>query len=82
MGYAELVGVLFMSENSTDQKSRSHLAYLRLTAAAERSPKRSNSHQHKLGHSAFLEQLLNVEVAATERRRKQRLERFACLPSP
>ena len=36
--------------------------------------------KHKLGHTAFLERLLDVEVAATEARRHAGLERFASLP--
>lgn len=72
-----------MSENSTYQKLRSHLAYLRLTAAAEALPAAlEHATKTKLGHSAFLEQLLEVEVTATEQRRKQSLERFASLPAP
>lgn len=72
-----------MSENSTYQKLRSHLAYLRLTAAAEALPgELDHATTNKLGHSAFLERLLDVEVAATELRRKAGLERFASLPAP
>ncbi len=36
----------------------------------------------KLGHSEFLARLLEIEVSATEIRRRAGLERFACLPSP
>jgi len=72
-----------MSENSTYQKLRSHLAYLRLTAAAEALPGAlEQATKNKLGPSAFLEQLLDIEVAATEQRRKRSLERFASLPAP
>jgi DNA replication protein DnaC len=72
-----------MSENSTYQKLRAHLAYLRLAAAAEALPGAlEHATKNKLGHSAFLEQLLDVEVVATEQRRKQSLERFASLPAP
>lgn len=72
-----------MSENSTYQKLRSHLAYLRLAAAAEALPGAlEHATKNKLGHSAFLEQLLDVEVVATEQRRKASLERFASLPAP
>ena len=35
-----------------------------------------------LGHTAFLERLLDVEVTATGARRQASLERFASLPSP
>lgn len=72
-----------MSENSTYQKLRGHLAYLRLAAAAEALPgELDHAAKAKLGHSAFLERLLDVEVAATETRRKAGLERFASLPAP
>ena len=72
-----------MSESSTYQQIRSHLAYLRLSAAAEALPgELDHARQHKLGHSEFLARLLEVEVTATEIRRRAGLERFACLPSP
>lgn len=72
-----------MSENSTYQKVRSHLAYLRLAAAAEALPgELDHAAKEKLGHTAFLERLLDVEVAATEQRRHAGLERFANLPAP
>jgi DNA replication protein DnaC len=72
-----------VSENSTYQKLRSHLAYLRLAAAAEALPgELDHAMRNQLGHSAFLERLLDVEVAATETRRKAGLERFASLPAP
>jgi DNA replication protein DnaC len=72
-----------MSENSAYQKLRGHLAYLRLAAAAEALPgELDHATKNRLGHSAFLERLLEVEVAATETRRKAVLERFASLPAP
>jgi len=72
-----------MSENSTYQKLRGHLAYLRLGAAAEALPgELDHAAKAKLGHTAFLERLLDVEVAATEARRHAGLERFATLPAP
>jgi DNA replication protein DnaC len=72
-----------MSESSTYQKLRSHLAYLRLGAAAEALPGALEQAQaNQLTHTAFLEQLLDVEVAATEVRRQAGLERFARLPAP
>jgi len=72
-----------MSENSTYQKLRSHLAYLRLAAAAEALPAElDHAAKENLGHTAFLERLLDVEVAATEARRHTGLERFASLPAP
>jgi len=72
-----------MSEDSIYQKLRGNLAYLRLSAAAEALPgELEHAMRHKLGHSAFLERLLEVEVAATEARRRESLERFARLPAP
>ena len=72
-----------MSGDSTYQKLRSHLAYLRLAAAAEALPgELDHAAKAELGHTAFLERLLDVEVAATEARRRAGLERFANLPAP
>jgi DNA replication protein DnaC len=72
-----------VSEDSLYQQLRSHLAYLRLSAAAEALPGELDyAKAHKLGHTAFLERLLGVEVDATEIRRRSILERFARLPSP
>ena len=71
-----------MSEASTYQQLRAHLAYLRLAAAAEALPgELEHAKTHKLGHTAFLERLLALEVGATELRRRASLERFASLPS-
>jgi len=72
-----------MSEDSIYQTLRSHLAYLRLAAAAEALPgELDHAMKDKLSHTAFLERLLAVEVGATEVRRRASLERFASLPSP
>ena len=72
-----------MSDNSLYQEARSHLAYLRMAAAAEALPAELEyAATQKLGHTAFLERLLAVEVSATEIRRRASLERFASLPSP
>jgi DNA replication protein DnaC len=72
-----------VSEASTYQQLRGHLAYLRLSAAAEVLPgELDHAKANKLGHTAFLERLLAVEVGATELRRRASLERFASLPSP
>ncbi len=72
-----------MTDSSTYQQLRSHLAYLRLTAAAEALPAElEHAAKAKLGHTAFLERLLDVEVTATEERRRASLERFASLPAP
>jgi DNA replication protein DnaC len=74
-----------VSANSDYQRLRSHLAFLRMTAAAEALPgllEQATNPAGRLSHSAFLEQLLEVEVAAVEERRRSSLARFACLPSP
>src|ERR1700685_82958 len=72
-----------MSESSTYQQLRAHLAYLRPGADAEAWPgELDHAQKEQLGHSEFLARLLEVEVAATEIRRRAGLERFACLPSP
>lgn len=72
-----------MSEDSIYQQLRTSLAYLRLTAAAEALPRElDHAIKNKLGHSGFLAKLLEVEVAATEARRRESLERFGRLPAP
>jgi DNA replication protein DnaC len=72
-----------MSEASTYQALRGHLATLRLAAATEALPGvLEAAAAEKLGHTAMLERLLAIEVAATEARRRASLERFASLPAP
>jgi DNA replication protein DnaC len=72
-----------VSETSDYQKLRAHLAFLRMTAAAEALPgELDHARAAKLGHQGFLERLLAVEVAAVETRRSASLARFASLPSP
>src|SRR5487761_543093 len=72
-----------MSEPSVYQELRAHLAYLRLSAAAEALPgELEHARTNDLGHSEFLNRLLEIEVVATETRRRTGLERFASLPSP
>jgi DNA replication protein DnaC len=72
-----------MSEASTYQALRGHLATLRLAAAAEALPgELESARADNKSHTAFLESLLNVEVGATIARRQASLARFACLPSP
>src|SRR6202034_4696948 len=57
--------------------------YWRLGAVAETARvEPAHARRDGLGHSEFLARLLEVEVAATEIRRRAGLERFACLPSP
>lgn len=72
-----------MSEQSDYQTLRAHLAFLRMTAAAEALPGLlDEAIKTKLGHSAFLERLLAIEVDAVDERRRTSLTRFASLPSP
>jgi DNA replication protein DnaC len=72
-----------MSETSTYQQVRGHLATLRLAAAAEALPAElERAAADKLSHTAFLQRLLEIEVTATETRRQASLARFACLPAP
>jgi DNA replication protein DnaC len=71
-----------VAKNSVYQQLRSHLAYLRLGAAAEALPAElDRARSEDLSHSAFLERLLNIEVAATEERRLNGRRRFACFPA-
>ena len=72
-----------MSDASLYQQLRGHLAALRLSAAAEALPSvLESARADDLGHTAFLERLLAIEVAATTARRLASLERFASLPAP
>ena len=72
-----------MSERSKYQELRAHLAFLRMTAAAEALPAElDDAVKAKLSHQDFLERLLAVEVAAVDERRRASLARFASLPSP
>jgi DNA replication protein DnaC len=72
-----------VSDASVYQQLRSHLAELRLTAAAEALPGAlDQASASNLSHTAFLERLLAVEVTATTARRQASLARFACLPAP
>jgi DNA replication protein DnaC len=72
-----------MSEGSEYQKLRAHLAFLRMTAAAEALPAElERALKAKATHQGFLERLLSVEVSSVEQRRRASLARFASLPSP
>ena len=72
-----------MNASSDYQKLRAHLAFLRMTAAAEALPALlEEAAQDKLTSQALLERLLAVEVSAVDERRRVSLERFAALPSP
>jgi DNA replication protein DnaC len=72
-----------VTSDSLYQQLRSNLAYLRLHAAAEALPgELERATKEKLSHSSFLKRLTDVEVGATEVRRRESLERFARLPAP
>ena len=72
-----------MSEASEYQKLRSHLAFLRMTAAAEALPAQlDHAGKAKLSHQGFLERLLGVEVSAVEERRRASLARFVSSAFP
>lgn len=65
------------------QRLRAHLAFLKLADAAEALPAVLDAARaEQLSVTATLEQLLAVEVAATEARRLASRLRFACLPAP
>ena len=69
--------------DSIYQQLRSHLAYLKLAAAAEALPEAlERARTTKTGHTEFVEQLLAIEVAATEQRRWDARMRFANFPAP
>ena len=69
--------------NSLYQQLRSHLAYLGLQAAAEALPAALDQAAGAgETHTEFLEQLLSVEVDATEARRLAGRMRFANFPAP
>ncbi len=66
---------------STYQSVRSHLAYLKLTAAAERlAPALEAAETAKPSYAEFLDSLLGAEVEATEARRQERRLRLAGFP--
>ena len=72
-----------MNPNTAYQQLRSHLAYLKLPAAAEALPAAlDRATKTRQSHTEFLEQLLAVEVQATEARRLDGRMRFANLPAP
>jgi DNA replication protein DnaC len=72
-----------VNASSDYQKLRAHLAFLRMTAAAEALPgELDHAARASLTHAAFLERLLAVEAASADERRRASLERFAALPSP
>jgi DNA replication protein DnaC len=72
-----------VTASSEYQKLRAHLAFLRMTAAAEALPALlEEAAKDNLTSQALLERLLAVEVRAVDERRRVSLERFAALPSP
>lgn len=72
-----------MSRDSLYQQLRGHLAYLKLGAAAEALPAAlDRARKEKQNPTEFLEQLLAVEVEATEARRLAGRMRFANFPTP
>jgi DNA replication protein DnaC len=72
-----------MSRDTLYQQLRSHLAYLKLTAAAEALPgELDTAMKTKATHTEFLQRLLSIEVDATEARRHAGRLRFANFPAP
>ena len=72
-----------MTANRGYQKLRSHLAYLKLGAAAEALPAElEHARDNDLTHTAFLERLLGLEVDATAARRHAGRLRLAGFPAP
>jgi DNA replication protein DnaC len=72
-----------VTERSDYQRLRAHLAFLRMSAAAEALPGLlDEAIKAKLTNQAFLERLLAIEVDAVDERRRASLARFASLPSP
>jgi len=71
-----------MSRDSIYQQLRSHLAYLKLTDAAEALPAAlDHAQKSEQNHTEFLADLLDIEVAATEQRRLAGRIRFANFPT-
>jgi DNA replication protein DnaC len=65
------------------QRLRSHLAYLKLAAAAEALPQAlEDARTDELSHTVFLERLLGVEVTATTARRHAARLQLAGFPAP
>lgn len=65
------------------QQLRSHLAYLKLDAAAEALPQQlDDARNQQLSHLAFCERLLGLEVTATAARRHAARLKLAGFPAP
>jgi DNA replication protein DnaC len=72
-----------MSRDSLYQQLRTHLTYLKLSAAAEALPVQLDAARDTtISHTEFLEQLLRIEVEATEQRRWDTRMRLANFPAP
>ena len=72
-----------MNKDSLYQQLRSHLAYLKLSAAAEALPAQLDAARDtNTGHTEFLAELLAIEVEATEQRRWDTRMRLANFPAP
>lgn len=70
-----------MSHEAVYQRLREHLAYLKLPSAAEAlATKLDRAQKQKPSYTAFLEDLLAVEVQATERRKLAGRLRFSHFP--
>jgi DNA replication protein DnaC len=71
-----------VNKHATYQQLRGHLAYLKLTAAAEQLPAALEAAEKtKPGYTQFLHDLLEVEVNATQDRRLAGRLRLAGFPS-
>jgi DNA replication protein DnaC len=71
-----------MNKHASYQQLRSHLAYLKLAAAAEALPAAlEQAEKTKPGYTQFLHDLLQVEVQATEERRLAGRLRLAGFPA-
>jgi DNA replication protein DnaC len=71
-----------VNQHATYQQLRGHLAYLKLTAAAEQLPTAlEHAEKTKPGYTQFLHDLLDVEVTATQQRRLAGRLRLAGFPS-
>lgn len=70
-----------MSKDTSYQRVRSHLAYLKLQSAAERlAPALEAAERDRPAYADFLDELLGEEVEASERRRLERRLRLAGFP--
>ena len=71
-----------MRQESIDQQLRSHLAYLGLTTAAEALPGQlEKALKEETSHTEFIEELLRIEVEATQARRWRMRMKLANFPT-